>query len=391
MTWGCGDSGDDSVPPPPPLADTTSANDSTESDVSTSETSTPTPDTSANECTSHEDCDDGIECTGNVCTIDGTCVNDLADDVCRINETCMASGTINPDNVCEVCDPTNFKDQWTPRPAIVCDDGDPCTAESHCNKGVCTGDAMESCCGNGILETGETCDGDCKTECVATEPCKAVYEFTGSPETCDVVCKIGPLDKCVPNDGCCPKGCSSTLDNDCEESCGNGVVETGELCDGDCPTACFNSNACVNVSLKGDPATCNSECVESDITACDNGDGCCPKGCTEATDGDCAIHQCEVAIDIQCGNTAGAAASFQITILDPESPDGLAPHGYLFFKWGDENIGFDNLLQNWCMSQTGVFPMQDKTGCVVATYEIGTCLPLDYPKTCQAKQCYSCP
>ena len=58
---------------------------------------------------------------------------------------------------------------------------------------------------------------------------------------------------------------------------------------------------------------------------------------------------------------------------------------------GDENIGFDNLLPNWCMSQTAVFAIQNKTGCVVATYEIGTCLPLDYPKTCQKKQCYSCP
>jgi len=398
---GCSSDNGGDVPTPAPLADTSSTSDTTAS----VDTASPTPDTAAPdmdtaspttdveeaECASHDDCNDSIDCTSDVCTIDGKCVNDLANDVCWIADECIATGTVNPTNDCEVCDPTNYPKQWTPRPAIACDDNDPCTATSFCNKGVCTGDSMDACCGNGIVETGETCDGNCPSECLATQACMTVLEWSGSPDTCDVVCTTGPLAECISNDGCCPEGCSNAVDNDCEETCGNGVLETGELCDGNCPTACFNSNPCVEVSLEGDPSTCNSECVVTENTTCGANDGCCPQGCSEATDSDCSAVQCDLDINIQCGIAPGSAAQFKITVLDSEEASGLAPMGYLFFNWGDENIGFDNLLPNWCMNPSGDYNMLAKSGCVVATYEIGTCLPLGYPKTCQTKQCYSCP
>ena len=494
----CGDNGNNSVTDTA-TTDTGPSIDSVTPEDAPTTADTPTaPDTpTTGECTNDADCDDGIECTSDVCKSDGTCLNGLADDVCQIDGVCMASGTVNPVNECEVCDATNFTDQWTPRPAILCNDGDPCTIESHCNKGVCVGETMKSCCGNGEVEAGETCDGDCPTECIPNGPCKAVYEVMGSPETCDVVCKIGPIMECKSDDGCCPKGCANATDNDCVASCGNKALDPGELCDGDCPTACFNSNACAEVKLEGDPSTCDSQCVKTDVSACISGDGCCPVGCNATSDADCAAHPCELEIDIQCNNSQAYPATYQITALDPEQPDGMTPNGYLFWKFGDETIGFDDTncpagyqckknqcvalvscdppcsseesceqgqcmpvgpppapkscvnnadcdpkeycdqmvctakkptgtvceesnecltdkckdmgqtdgtgnalkecvcktdyLINFCLKKTNTFSLKQKTGCVVATFEIGTCSPLSYPKTCQAKQCYSCP
>lgn len=73
--------------------------------------------------------------------------------------------------------------------------------------------------------------------------------------------------------------------------CGNGVREGVELCDGmDCPSVCprKNSNSCIAPHVEGSPAMCNAMCVDSEISACANDDGCCPMGCTVADDNDCS-------------------------------------------------------------------------------------------------------
>jgi hypothetical protein len=474
LTWGCGpqksgNSNKDTAVDTGTGSDAKVSVDTAEPDTAEPDTADPPPDTAGPdvkvpECASHTDCDDGIECTSDVCTIEGKCTNDLPTGVCYIDTVCMAGGIINPANECEICDPNNFSDQWTPRPEVACDDGDPCTAESKCNKGLCEGKAMDACCGNGKVEEGETCDGDCPAECVATGLCTKVIELVGTPENCDVVCQTGPVTECVSGDGCCPKQCTNAVDNDCEKSCGNGVVDPGETCDGNCPTecgttgpcskvlsftgtpencdvvcettpisncvsgdgccpknctnqvdadcpiscgngmldpgetcdgncptACFNSNPCIDVALVGSATTCNAKCEQIEQKACAGGDGCCPSGCSTAVDSDCDANQCELEINIQCTQGAGSPGTYQISALDPEQPGGVTPHGYLFYKAGDQNITFEDVLTNFCLQQTGVMLLGMKSGCVVATYEIGTCIPLDYPKKCQAKQCYSCP
>ena len=71
-------------------------------------------------------------------------------------------------------------------------------------------------------------------------------------------------------------------------SCNNGVVDTGETCDGSsCPTTCAASaDACAPNVLVGDAQTCTAACMTQTISACTSGDSCCPVGC-EATDSDC--------------------------------------------------------------------------------------------------------
>ena len=70
--------------------------------------------------------------------------------------------------------------------------------------------------------------------------------------------------------------------------CGNGVHEATELCDGsDCPTACA-STVCVHTELQGSAATCDAQCIMTEISACASGDGCCPSGCNYGSDADCS-------------------------------------------------------------------------------------------------------
>ena len=60
----------------------------------------------------------------------------------------------------------------------------------------------------------------------------------------------------------------TATDSDCPPMCGNGVVEPGETCDGDCPTSCPPAPMLASIwpaacapSWSGDAATCSARCV----------------------------------------------------------------------------------------------------------------------------------
>lgn len=75
--------------------------------------------------------------------------------------------------------------------------------------------------------------------------------------------------------------------------CGNGVVEAGEACDGDCPNECNNSDPCAPLVYEGSADDCSARCVQTTVTACTGGDSCCPSGCSNDNDADC---------EATCGN-----------------------------------------------------------------------------------------
>lgn len=72
-------------------------------------------------------------------------------------------------------------------------------------------------------------------------------------------------------------------------ACGDGAVDEGELCDGNCPSSCTAPDACTTALLSGAAETCDAACTYDSITACTSGDGCCPTGCSYDADNDCPM------------------------------------------------------------------------------------------------------
>ena len=168
-------------------------------------------------------------------------------------------------------------------PIDTCIDNDQCCPQG-CD--ALSDSDCSSTCGNGLLEPGETCDGDC-------EPLQLInlcvsQICTGSAENCNLTCSLSLILDCIDNDGCCPGGCKSNVDNDCLPSCGNGIVEKGELCDGNCVAACpDDGNACTLEYTTGSVQNCNVACGVNIVTTCKDNDGCCPTGCNSVVDNDC--------------------------------------------------------------------------------------------------------
>jgi len=71
-------------------------------------------------------------------------------------------------------------------------------------------------CGNGKLDPGETCDGDCPAECIDADLCTA-ETMEGAPDMCDAVCPFAKITACKSYDGCCPTGCFFGNDKDCDQ------------------------------------------------------------------------------------------------------------------------------------------------------------------------------
>lgn len=137
-------------------------------------------------------------------------------------------------------------------------------------------------CGDGHRDPGETCDGDCVSECPAQSACVHAT-LTGSADHCDVACSSTPITTCIKGDGCCPAGCTHTTDDDCSVKCGDGTVDPGEKCEPKsttqpCPTSCDDQDVCTMDMLVGSADQCSAECVHAPLMRkavdCDDGDPC---------------------------------------------------------------------------------------------------------------------
>lgn len=109
-------------------------------------------------------------------------------------------------------------------------------------------------------------------------------------------------------DLCCFTSICEQIDPECTFTCGNGVTEGPEVCDGDCPTNCEEPPVCDSVGeyvLVGEPGLCNVACLPADLRECET-DGCCPEYCNYTTDDDCDVitggvgSACDV--DTDCGD-----------------------------------------------------------------------------------------
>lgn len=223
-------------------------------------------------------CNDGKVDLGETCDPLSTCPTDCPPVGCQLRAldnggTCTA-----------ICDNTAVQ--------TTCLNGDGCcpTSCSAKNDSDCT-----ATCGNGIVEQGETCDGNCPTSCtnVGCET-RTVQIDNMNPCTAHCVDAQKPISQCnATADQCCPSGCNVANDPDCGLGvCGNGTVDNGETCDPGlnspkpCPTSCAPQNGCSIQTLQN-PGTCMASCQSSTITTCSNKDGCCAAGCNALNDSDC--------------------------------------------------------------------------------------------------------
>ncbi|HXU06939.1 MAG TPA: hypothetical protein VN903_38565, partial [Polyangia bacterium] len=259
--------------------------------------------------------------------------------------------------------------------SINCNDGDACTTDTRtganatCNV-ACTHAAVTACtsgdgccpsacnrnndtdcaavCGNGVVESGETCDVSPATVICSAINCNdgdacTTDTRTGANATCNVACTHAAITACTTGDGCCPGGglgaCNRNNDTDCAAVCGNGAVETGETCDtaiaNSCPTSCAQQ-ACVLPQLVN-RGTCTAACVDQGVrqTMCVDGDGCCPgapTNCSDINDTDCPTPNdtCPNARDI----SAGGDFPFSLMTAKEETPGQCSPDGpEVFFQF----------------------------------------------------------
>jgi hypothetical protein len=228
-------------------------------------------------CANGESCDDGNECTEDVCT-EGCCENRPI--VCDDGNACTT----------DRCDPAAGC-IYTP---IVCDDQDACTTDA-CIGGICV--YTEIVCDDGDSCTIDVCvDGTCRYTPIACDDgddCTKDFCKDGKCEHVDIVCDDKDdctTDVCV--DGTCrytPIACDDG--DDCtKDFCKDGkCVYVAINCDDNdaCTTDFCKDGECKHIEKDcddNDPCTadtcedgrCENNPIEPPPAGCAGGDGCTP-------------------------------------------------------------------------------------------------------------------
>jgi hypothetical protein len=254
--------------------------------------------------------------------------------------TC-GNGAIDENELCDTGIPAG---RWGACPHPLCNDGQACTTDRGtlgacqptCQYTVVTtvavGDACcpagataaqdpdcSTTCGNGMVESGETCDlaiadgqaGACPVQATCNDGDPCTQDTLLSAGTRDAVCVSHPILAPAPGDLCCPPGGTAASDPDCPAVCGNRRKDPGETCDraalagspDACPTVCQDTDPCTTDVLVG--SGCQVQCQHLPITRRAAGDLCCPAGATRDVDSDCPA-RCNNGI-VEPGETCDSA------------------------------------------------------------------------------------
>lgn len=260
---------------------------------------TPCPATAA-------DCADGDDCTTDAVqsagTCNATCVHATitapatGDDCCPPGENANTDGDC--DAVCNngVVEPGENCDPVATCPTS-CNDGIACTSDSVQNAGTCQAACaftpITPCCGNGVVEGGETCDTasvagcpDNNAECSDGNACTT--DTVNNPSTCTATCSNTPFTPC----------------------CGDGVVTSPETLTETCDDGPGTTRACSTITCADNYActtdtpvflggnACRKICAHTAVNTA--GDLCCPPQSRSTDDSDC-----------MCGNAVTDMAAFE--------------------------------------------------------------------------------
>ena len=125
----------------------------------------------ANACTSNDkcngtggcagtaySCNDGLSCTTDTCNGSGGCTN-AVNTGCLIGGACVTTGTDNPSNPCQECNPGQSLTSYTAgNNGAVCNDNNACSHTDRCSSGVC--DGQDFTCDDGKTCTTNVCNGN---------------------------------------------------------------------------------------------------------------------------------------------------------------------------------------------------------------------------------------
>ncbi len=217
--------------------------------------------------------DDGLTCTSDVCNAEGQCTHPIKAGFCLIEGQCRSSGTQNPANQCEECNPALNPNAWSAKAnGTLCSDGNACTITDVCFMGACQPGSPKVCtaldqchvagtcdpetgvCSNPTKDDGTPCNDN--NQCTVGESCQDGECTGGTP----VVCNDGnpcTQDLCAVGTGCYyPPKQDGT---DCSSECAQNATCQGGQCQG-------------TLTPYGMPCTPDTHSCTDDIC---NGSGAC--------------------------------------------------------------------------------------------------------------------
>jgi cysteine-rich repeat protein len=251
--------------------------------------------------TGQPSCDDDNLCTNDACDAAQGCIHLLnsvpcndgdkctTDDICQLGECVGGGGLVCDDsNPCtaDSCAP-KIGCQFTPVNG-ACDDGNACTLNEQCGNGLCIAGAMLGCDDTNVCTT-DSCDPEsgciyafnnaaCSDDdiCTINESCVAGQCVSESMLACD---DENPCtdDSCDPETGCVhtPNQADCSDDNACTagDHCQGGECLTTGMLTCDDANLCTNDNCDPDVgcvySANNNPCDDGNLCTEND--ACANG------------------------------------------------------------------------------------------------------------------------
>ena len=135
-------------------------------------------------------CDDGLDCTDDLCLGDGGCESTIQDGTCLVEGVCYGGNETAPGSFgCLQCKPAVDQEAWTPAlDGKTCDDDDECTSVDKCQQGDCVGEATD--CTDLLDCTEDSCDpdtGNCLNKrkadwCIIDSACYAADETPDGPD-----------------------------------------------------------------------------------------------------------------------------------------------------------------------------------------------------------------
>ena len=249
-------------------------------------------------CSTNVDCGSGQRCRmtslGGVCIVDDTTNNTTTNNTTTNNTTAnntTANNTTANNTTANNTTPNNTTpNNTTPNNTTPNNTTPNNTTPNNTTPNNTT--PMDDC-GNGMVDAGEACDGDCPTsdlDCDDFDACTINRVKAGtSAAMCTAVCESEPISTCVDDDGCCAAGCNANNDNDCGMQM---MDDTGTACAADAD--CGANGICIQAQMDGTwsggyctnacfaPADCggDSECLAVDM----QGNAFCFDGCLSNND-----------------------------------------------------------------------------------------------------------